>query len=67
MADSINIQTNASSPKRVRGDMGEAEQHSLPDQIAADRHVKSQDATKKPHRGVRFGRIVPPGTNAKTS
>lgn len=41
MADSLenSIKTNAEGPERARGDAGEVEQHSLRDQIAADKHL----------------------------
>ncbi|GIW78785.1 MAG: hypothetical protein KatS3mg105_3291 [Gemmatales bacterium] len=61
MADlSSEIETNAQGPKQVTADGLTVEQHSLPDQIAAEQHLKSKDAIKKKHRGLRFTRLSPP-------
>lgn len=49
-------------PKRVRGDAGEVEQHSLPDLIAARKHLASQAAAGKSTRGLRITRLIPGGT-----
>ena len=35
------IKENTAGPKRVSGDAGSVEQHSLTDQIAADKHIQS--------------------------
>lgn len=37
--------------------------HSLADQIAADKYLKSQNETAavQPHRGLRFSKMIPPG------
>ncbi len=55
-----NVREAASSPKRVRGDQGEVESHSLAEQIEADRYLSSKDAVKK-GRGFRLTKISPPG------
>ena len=55
------ISDNASGPKRAQGDSGSVEQHGLQDQIAADRHVGSKDASKSANRGIRMNRMSPPG------
>ncbi len=55
------IRENASGPAKASGDQGSFEQHSIPDQIAADRYLASKRAASKPHRGMRFTRIIPPG------
>lgn len=53
------IAENAAGPRSMRGPDGtEYEAHSLPDQIQADKHVKAQQATSKPHRGLTFTRLV---------
>lgn len=57
------IRENASGPKRAKGDSAEVEQHSLPDQIAADKYLASKNATKKKGLGVTFKKLVPPGTD----
>lgn len=54
------ILENALGPKRVTGDSGSVEQHSIQDQIAADRYLRSkQSATKK--LGIRTVKLIPPG------
>ena len=57
------LRDNAASPKRAKGDSSEMEQHSLPDQIAADRYLASKNATKKKGLGATFKKLVPPGTD----
>lgn len=57
------IQENASGPLKAQGDSGSMEQHSLPDQIAADRYLRSVEATKTKRRGLRFSKLVPPGSS----
>jgi hypothetical protein len=49
-------------PKRVSGDAGSVEQHSIPDLIAADRYVRSRCGGANPRRGLRITKLVPPGT-----
>ncbi len=65
MADDLQdtIRENAAGPKRAKGDSAEMEQHSLPDQIAADRYLASKNATKKKGLGAVFKKLVPPGTD----
>lgn len=55
------IRENAAGPAKASGDSMTVEQHSIQDQIAADRYLASKAAASKPHRGMRFTRIVPPG------
>jgi len=55
------IHTNAGGPRRSKGDSSEMEQHSLPDQIAADRYLRSKKASKTKGLGIRFAKFVPPG------
>ena len=64
MADDLEdtIRQNAEGPKRARGDSGEMEQHSLTDQIAADRYLNSKQAIKS-GLGVRKSKLVPPGAS----
>lgn len=51
----------AKSPKKVEGDAGSVEQHSLADQIAADRYLASKKALNSKNRGFRVTKMVPPG------
>ena len=48
-------------PKKVTGDAGSVEQHSLKDQLELDRYLASKDATKN-GVGVRFTKLKPDGT-----
>lgn len=54
------IRENAKGPAKASGDAGSVEQHKLTDQIAADKHLAGKSAVTKPHRGLRFNKIVPP-------
>ena len=56
------IRESAGTAKRAKGDNGEMEQHSLPDQIAADRYLRSLAATKVGPKRLRLTKIVPPGS-----
>lgn len=56
------IRENAAGPKRAQGDSGSVEQHPLPEQIEADRYLASKEAVKKGRRGLRFSKLVPPGS-----
>jgi hypothetical protein len=56
------IRQNAAGPKRAKGDSAEMEQHSLQDQIAADRYLASKGATKRKGLGAIFKKLIPPGT-----
>jgi len=55
------IETNLTTPKRAVADGIEAEQHPLPDQIAADRYLATKEAMANPSRGLRFTKIKHPG------
>ena len=55
------IMENAKGPAKVEGDAGSVEQHSLRDQIDADRYLASKEAARKRNRGLRFSKLVPPG------
>jgi hypothetical protein len=55
------IRQNATGPKKATGDSGSVEQHSLPDQIAADRYLASKRAMKTRTKGLILTKLVPPG------
>jgi len=55
------IDENARGPKRVQVGNQSVEQHSIQDQIEADRHGKSSTAASRNHFGVRFIQQVFPG------
>lgn len=56
------IEKNAGSPRRASGDIGSAEQHSLPDQIEADRYLAARRRRNNPHGALRFAKITHGGT-----
>jgi hypothetical protein len=52
------IAENAAGPARARGDSTEFQQHSLPDQIAADKYLASKSAIGTGKKlGIKFLRI----------
>lgn len=63
MADEIKdaISTNAQGPKAATGDTGSVTQHSITEQIAADRYVKASGASRKKFGGLKLTKIAPPG------
>ena len=56
-----NIRENAQGPRRASGDSGSVEQHSLTEQMAADRYLASKEAAKRKGMGIRVGKMIPPG------
>lgn len=56
------IVENATGPKKVQNDQISVEQHGLPDQVKADQYLREVGAVKKPHRGIRFTKLISPGT-----
>ena len=50
MADEVKdaIEKNARGPRSAKGDVGEVRQHSLKDQIEADRYLASRRARRHP-------------------
>ena len=63
MADEITdaIETNATGPKKASADGVTMEQHSLADQIAADKHVGAKAATSGSSPRLMINLMVPPG------
>lgn len=55
------IRDNAAGPAEAHGDAGGMKQHSLKDQIEADRYLASKRAMQKKRRGIRLSQIIPPG------
>ena len=55
------IEQNAQGPKKAQGDAGSVEQHSLPDQIAADRYLAAKRAVRSRGKGIVITKLVPPG------
>jgi hypothetical protein len=63
MADDLEdtIAENAAGPEEATVDGVHVKQHSLPDQIAADRYLESKKASRAKGLGVRRTKVVPPG------
>jgi len=64
MADDLKevIQQNASGPAEVSTDAGTVKQHNLKDQIEVDKYLAGKEAVRQPTRGLRFNKLIPPGT-----
>jgi len=56
------IEDAASGPKEAKGDMGSFTTHSLADLIKADEYLTNKRAAKKKGLGIRFTKIIPPGS-----
>jgi hypothetical protein len=56
------IRDNAAQPAKASVDGQSVEQHPLKDQIEADRYLASKNAARKPGPGIKFVKIVPPGS-----
>lgn len=56
------ILENAQGPKKVESDGTSVEQHSIADQIEADRYLNSKAASRSGGLGIRMFKISPPGT-----
>ena len=57
------IRDNAQGPAEAHGDSGGMKQHSLADQIAADRYLEGKKASRKKGLGVATKKLVPPGAD----
>ena len=60
---STTINDAAQKPAEARGDSASVRAHSLPDLIAADKYLAEKSAAQSRGLGLRFGRIIPPGTD----
>jgi len=56
------ILENAQGPAEAKGDAVSVKQHSLPDQIEADKYLAGKRATANPAKAFARVKIVPPGT-----
>ncbi|MHB1035930.1 MAG: hypothetical protein ACYC35_14540 [Pirellulales bacterium] len=65
MADDLDetIRQNAQGPAEAHGDSGGMRQHSLAEQIEADRYLASKKAAKKKGLGIGLKKLVPPGAD----
>ncbi|HBG25934.1 MAG: hypothetical protein A2Y10_19380 [Planctomycetes bacterium GWF2_41_51] len=55
------IKESLKSPAKVSSDGVSVEQHSLSEQIAADKYLASKTATQKKGLGIKFSIVSPPG------
>ncbi|MCC7409969.1 MAG: hypothetical protein IT442_18020 [Phycisphaeraceae bacterium] len=64
MAEDLNdtIQQNAQGPRQASADGVNVQQHSLADQIAADKYLAAKRARLSPVKAFTRVKIVPPGT-----
>jgi hypothetical protein len=56
------VETAMLEPKQAMADGVSTTAHSLPDLIQAEQYAAAKRAVNKPHRGLRFSKLVPPGT-----
>ena len=56
------IEQNATGPRKASGDSGSVEQHSLADQIAADKYLESKKTSRAKGLGIKLVKISPGGT-----
>lgn len=56
------IKENAAGPKRASSDSVTVEQHSLTEQIEADRYVRSKNAMSPGNLGFKRTKCIPPGS-----
>jgi hypothetical protein len=56
------IEETASGPKRVRTDAGEVEAQDVTSMIEADKYLSAKRAAASKSRGLRFNKLLPPGT-----
>jgi hypothetical protein len=57
------IKTNVQAPKQVSADGVNVQQHSLPDQIAADKYLQSKKASRTRGLGIHLIKLSPPGSS----
>ena len=56
------IKDNASGPKSAESDGQKVEQHSIADQIAADRYLNSKQAVKRAGSGLKISKMSASGS-----
>jgi len=56
------IETAAATPAEVTTDEGNVKERPLDELIQADQYLQGKSAATKKHRGLRFTKLVPPGT-----
>lgn len=61
-SDDEALREAATQPAKVSVDGQSVEQHPLKDRLEFERFVASKEAAKKPGLGIKFAKIVPPGS-----
>ena len=56
------IEENATGPRKASGDAGSVEQHSLSEQIEADKYLAAKKAARLKGLGIKLAKISPGGT-----
>ena len=56
------IRENAAGPESASADGVQVKQHSLRDQIEADKYLAGKDARRNPAKAFTRVKVVPPGT-----
>jgi len=56
------IEQNATGPRKASGDSHSMEQHSLPDQMAADKYLESKKASRAKGLGIKLVKLAPGGS-----
>ena len=59
------IEEAAAAPESVAADGVVVRGRSIDDLIKADKYLAEQAAAAKPHRGLRFSRVIPPGARGE--
>lgn len=59
---SAKIEDVANGPKKISGDAGSSEEHSLKELIEADRYLATKTAAAAGGTGLTFFRVIPDGT-----
>ena len=64
MAEDIKdaIQQNAEGPSMARGDSGEVRQHTLEDQVKADKYLAANQGLQRNHGGIRMVKLQASGS-----
>ncbi|HBO45037.1 MAG TPA: hypothetical protein DD670_14130 [Planctomycetaceae bacterium] len=65
MSDELDaiIRDNAQGPSKASGDSGSMEQHSLSEQIAADRYLANKAVARRKGLGIGLKKLVPPAAD----
>lgn len=56
------IRLALAAPLRVSGEQGSVEGHPIDQLVKADQYARAVDAARNANRGIRFTKLIPPGT-----